>query len=105
MDQKSIDSIISYLKQSLIQHGVCVDSIALYGSALKGNMNQDSDLDLIIISSNFIGLDIFERAKLTMKPEMDTLKKFKIPLDVINLTTEEYNESNIKLYYRPKIVA
>ena len=105
MDQTTIDELISFLKKALIQYGVHVDSIALFGSALTGNMNKDSDIDLIIISSDFINLDLFERAKMTMKPETETLKKFKIPMDIINLSPDEYSNSNLKLFYQTKIVA
>lgn len=105
MDKATIDEVIDFLKQSLIKYGINVDSIALFGSALNGNMDKDSDLDLIIISSDFCNLDVFERAMMTMKPETDTLKKYKIPMDVINLSPEEYNESNLKIFYQTKIVA
>ncbi len=105
MDKATIDEIIAFLKQSLIRYGIHVDSIALFGSALRGNMEKDSDIDIIIISSDFKNLDLFERAKLTMKPETETLKKFRIPMDIINLSPEEYNESNLKIFYKPEIVA
>lgn len=105
MDKATIEEVITFLKQSLIKHGVCVESIALFGSALHGNMDNDSDIDIIIISSDFKDLDLFERAKLTMKPETDTIRKYKVPMDVINLSPEEYNESNLKIFYQTKIVA
>ena len=99
MDKTTIDEVIYHLKQSLLNNGIHVDSIALFGSALNGNMDKDSDIDLIIISSDFENLDSFERAKLTMNPEIDTLKKFKISMDIINLTPTEYMKSNMKLCY------
>jgi uncharacterized protein len=105
MDKATIDEVIDFLKQSLIQYGINVDSIALFGSALTGNMDKDSDIDLIIISSDFINLDLFERAKMTMKPETETLRKFKIPMDIINLSPDEYNDSNLRIFYQTKIVA
>jgi predicted nucleotidyltransferase len=105
MDQKTIDEVIIFLKQALVKYGIHVDSIALFGSALTGNMNKDSDIDLIIISSDFINLDLFERAKMTMKPETETLRKFKIPMDIINLSPDEYSNSNLKLFCQTKIVA
>lgn len=105
MDKATINEVIVFLKQSLIHNGIHVDSIALFGSALTGNMDKDSDIDLIIISSDFINLDLFERAKLTLKPETETLRKFKIPMDIINLSPEEYNESNLRIFYQTKIVA
>lgn len=105
MDQATINEVIDFLKRSLLQYGIHVDSIALFGSALNGNMDKDSDIDLIIISRDFRNLDMFERARMTMKPEMETLRKFKIPMDIINLSPEEYNVSNLKLFYQSKIVA
>lgn len=105
MDKATVGEVIAFLKQSLISYGVHVDSIALFGSALNGNMDEGSDIDIIIISSDFRDLDIFERAKLTMKPETDTLRKYKVPMDIINLSPEEYQESNYRRFYQTKIVA
>lgn len=105
MDKATIDEVIEFLKKSLIQNGIHVDSIALFGSALTGTMDKDSDIDLIIISSDFINLDLFERAKMTMKPETETLRKFKIPMDIINLSPDEFNDSNLRIFYQTKIVA
>jgi uncharacterized protein len=105
MDKATIDEVIIFLKQALIKYGIHVDSIALFGSALTGNMDKDSDIDLIIISSDFRNLDLFERAKMTMKPEIETLRKYKIPMDIINLSPEEYDESNLRIFYHSKIVA
>ena len=105
MDKAAINEILSYLKNSLSQSGIQVDALALFGSALTGNMNKDSDIDIIIISPAFENLDLFERAKITMKPETETLKKFKVPMDIINLTPAEFEESNFKRFYQTKIVA
>lgn len=105
MDKATINELIDFLKQSLIKSGIHVDSIALFGSALTGKMDKDSDIDLIIISSDFINLDLFERAKMTMKPETETIRKFKIPMDILNLSPDEYNDSNLKMYYQTQIVA
>lgn len=105
MDKATIDEVVGFLKQSLSGYGIHVDSIALFGSALNGNMDKDSDIDLVIISSDFQNYDLFERAKMTMRAEMDTIKKFKIPMDIINLSPEEYDESNLRIFYNSKIVA
>jgi len=105
MDKATIDNVIIFLKEALVRSGINVDSIALFGSALKGTWSEDSDIDLIIISQDFHNLNIFERAKLTMLPETETMKKFKIPMDIINLSPEEFEVSNIKLFYETKIVA
>ncbi len=105
MDKATINSAIDFLKSSLINSGINVDSIALFGSAKNGTFTNESDIDLMIISSDFNNLDIFERAKLTMKPETETLRKFKIPMDIINLSPDEFARPEIKFYYNPQIVA
>lgn len=105
MDKATVEEIVAYLKQSLINYGINVDSIALFGSALKETMDKDSDIDLIIISSDFKDLDLFERSRLTMKPETETMRKYRVPMDIINLSPEEYNESNLRWFYETKIVA
>ena len=105
MDQATINEIIQFLKELLIKNGLSVDSIALFGSALTGEMHEDSDIDLIIISADFRNKDIFERSQMTMIPEIATLKKFKISMDVINLSPEEYDDSKIKMYFKSKTVA
>jgi predicted nucleotidyltransferase len=105
MDKATINEIIQFLKDLLIKNGLNVDSIALFGSALTGELHEGSDIDLIIISADFRNKDIFERSQMTMNPEVATLKRFKISMDVINLSPEEYDDSKIKMYYHSKIVA
>ena len=105
MDQTTINQIINHLKESLINSGIKVDAIALFGSAVTGEMHDDSDLDLIVVSVDFEDKDIFERAKLTMLPEIMTFRKFKVPMDILNMSPEEYSQMNQKLMFQTKIVA
>ena len=105
MDKAAVNSIISFFKESVIANGVSVDGIALFGSALAGNMRDDSDLDVIVISKSFEGKDIFERAKMTAKPEIEAIRKFKIPLDVLTMSPKEYENSQQARFYKSQIVA
>ena len=92
MDQATVNKIIASLKAKLDSTGLVVDSIAVFGSALHGEMTAGSDLDLIIISRDFEGKDIFERALMTMQAESALMKEFVIPMDILNLTPQEYKE-------------
>jgi len=105
MDKATINEVVNFLKESLIQSGISVHSIALFGSALSGKMDEESDIDLIIISEDFRDKDIFERSELTMAPEIRTFKKYKVPIDILNMSPEEYSELNMKKIYLSKIVA
>ena len=77
----------------------------LYGSYARGNQNPDSDIDLIIISPDFEGKNIQARGKMTMISEIKTLRKFMVPMDVINLTPEEYKALVRRNMFPSKVVA
>ena len=105
MDKATINSIVSFFKESVIASGIKVDGIAVFGSALTGNTREDSDIDIIVISQSFEGKDIFERAKMTAKPEIEAIRKFKVPLDVLTMSPKEYENSQQARFYKSQIVA
>ena len=105
MDQAAINTIIRFLESCLKEGGLHDVSIAVFGSALTNTMGPDSDLDLIIISSDFAGKTIQGRGKMTMASEIKTLRKFMIPMDVLNLTPEEYNSMVKRNMFPSKVVA
>ena len=93
MDKKSVKAIIDYLKEEFHHKGVEVRGIALFGSQLTGSSNSDSDIDLIIVSDTFQNKNIFERSDITMDVEIKALRKFHIPMDILKMTDEEFNQS------------
>lgn len=105
MDKKAIGEIVEHLKKSYLNAGIQIDGIALFGSAFSDKMNEDSDLDLIVVSPAFRNLDLFERAKISMKAETKTMKKFNIPMDIINLSPEEYAETDLTIYHQNQIIS
>lgn len=54
-----------------------------------------SDIDIAVISDDFAGKDIFDRALMTKDAEIQTVKKFRVALDVITLTTEEFLDQKV----------
>ena len=49
MAKADINEIKKYLEQCLLENGVTVNNIALFGSHLKGRPQADSDIDFIIV--------------------------------------------------------
>ena|ERR1017187_8299847 len=90
MDKAAIKEVVDFLKSSLESNGLTVKFIAIFGSGMRGEMRKDSDLDLIIVSDDFTGKNILETAKMTMKAEIATQRKFGIPMDILNMSPEEY---------------
>ncbi len=90
MVKSKIKKIVKYLSDRLAERGVEVSDIILFGSRARGDAKKDSDIDLIIISKSFRGKDIFKRAEMVGFAEMETIKKFAVPFDIIMKTPEEY---------------
>ena len=105
MDQATVNTIIWFLESCLKEEGLQNISIAVFGSALIDTMNPDSDIDLIIISPDFEGKNIQARGKMTMISEIKTLRKFMVPMDVINLTPEEYKALVRRNMFPSQVVA
>jgi predicted nucleotidyltransferase len=104
MAENTITEIIKFLKTLLNESGISVEKIAVFGSYKKGNYTDQSDLDLIIISKDFNGKDIFERSGMTMDAEIKTLRKFMIPLDILKMTHEEYDDSIASKRFETELV-
>jgi uncharacterized protein len=90
MDKKAIKTIINFLKAELELKGIKLNGVALFGSQMNGTATIDSDIDLILISNSFKNKDLMERSDLTMDAEIKTIRRFKIPLDILKMTSAEY---------------
>lgn len=74
------------------ENGLKVQKIILFGSHVHGAATSDSDIDVVIVSDNFRKKSIFTRARLTKEAEIQTIRKFMIPLDIITMTPEEMED-------------
>lgn len=90
MVKGKVKKIISFLEGSLRKNRLHVSKIVLFGSQAAGKASAESDIDLVIVSEDFRGRDIFERVRLIKEAEIMTIKKFMVPLDIITLTPEEF---------------
>ena len=94
MSKNNIEKVIKFLEQSLKENGLNISKIILFGSQATGIID-NGDFDILIISDDFKNKDIFERARLTKDAEIKTIRKFMVPLDIVTLTSEEFeNETS-----------
>ena len=91
MAKVRIAQIKKYLTQSVVNSGLAEARVILFGSHVRGNATEESDVDVAIISPSFRGKDIFERALMTKDIEIGAIQKFNLPFDVLTLTPEEYD--------------
>lgn len=95
MDKNPVIKAIKFFEKCLIEKGIKLSKIILFGSHANGNANNESDIDIIIVSNDFDGKDIFKRAILTKEAEILNIKNFLIPLDIITLSSIEYENETI----------
>lgn len=91
VDEKVLDAV-NFFGAVVRQNRIPIRDIVLFGSSALGPASPNSDIDIAIISNDFSGKDIFERALLTKDAEIQTVRKFKVALDVLTLTPEEYRD-------------
>jgi predicted nucleotidyltransferase len=100
MVKKKVRTIIDYFTERLRERKVNISKIILFGSHATGHSHLDSDIDIVVVSSDFRNKNIFKRIEIIKEAEIKTIKKYKIPLDVIVLTPEEYeNKQSIIAEY------
>lgn len=83
--------IIGEFRQSLIAGGLHPTRLILFGSQVTGTTHEDSDIDLILISSDFAGQELWDRIQRTVPALMGV----RTPMDVIPMTPEEWEEGGM----------
>lgn len=69
---------------------VQVEKVILFGSYAKGTAKKDSDLDFVIISSDFRKIDPWKRIEILAEAR----KNYEFPMDYFGLTPEEYEDAS-----------
>jgi predicted nucleotidyltransferase len=90
------DKIVKYFTEKLLKSEMDIHKVILFGSHYKGNPDKDSDIDLAVISDDFKKKSIWERGPMIMDIEHAVINKFDIPVDLIKLTVDEFeNETRM----------
>lgn len=89
MAKRTIKEVINFLAKCLRGKGLNISKIIVFGSYAYGKTTEESDIDIVIVSDDFEGKNIFERAKLTKEAEIMTIKRYLVPLDILTMTPKE----------------
>jgi len=103
LNKTTVMNVIKDLHEALKKYGIRDNHIALFGSFLTGNTHEDSDMDVIVISSLFEGKNLFERVDMTAKANIDVQRKYVVPMDILLKTPKEYDYSK-KAYFNSEII-
>lgn len=94
MPRKRIKEIVMFFNKVLKTNGFSDFKTILFGSQTTGHASPESDVDIVVVSKKFEKKDIFQRGRMIKKAEMDTIKKYMIPMDVMTLTPQEFDNQN-----------
>jgi predicted nucleotidyltransferase len=93
---KRKDELKTRIKKEVLhllkEKGLQISKIVLFGSYAKEIENNESDVDLIIVSKDFRNKTIFERIDLTSGINKSLVKTFQKPFDLMFYSDQEWEE-------------
>lgn len=86
MGQDTVLTIVKKFKNALESVNIQVEQMILYGSHVEGTAREDSDIDLVIISSSFADKSYWERINILS----DAIYQVFAPIEVSAFTPDEW---------------
>jgi predicted nucleotidyltransferase len=93
MDRKQIEKIIKIYLNDLTKK-IKVEKAVLFGSAARGKISQNSDIDLLILSPSFTNLPDDQRFDILYTARKNEATQ-SVPMDIFGLTPEEYSQAGV----------
>jgi len=87
---KTILSQLRKFKKALEQKGITVEKMILYGSHASDKADKHSDIDIIVISQYFKGMNILQRGETFGKILADI--RMVAPIEPLGFTENEFNK-------------
>ena len=86
MDKKSVLEIISAFRKAIESEGIKTDKLILFGSYATGEYREDSDIDIVVISRDFVNKDYWERIDILS----NAIYRIFEPIEATAFTPEEW---------------
>ena len=86
MDKVAVLSAVRRLAAAMASHGIRADRMVLFGSWVAGTATRDSDIDLVVISSDFEGKSRWERIEALAAAHAEVFE----PFDLVAMTPAEW---------------
>lgn len=90
MDKGAVIKIIDRFRQKIETRGVTAQKIILYGSHASGTSSAVSDIDVVVISDDFVGKSYWERIDILT----DVIYEMSTPLEAVAMTSEEWERGD-----------
>lgn len=83
-------NIEQVLHELCAERSIPVESVRFFGSYASGTEQDESDVDILLVSPAFEGKDIFQRAGMTKGIHRVLVKRFKVPFDIVFCSVSEW---------------
>lgn len=93
MVKKEIITAKEVLLELLKDRSINVKKIVVFGSYIRNKHREDSDMDIIVVSTNFRNKDIFEKVKMTRGIHRELVRRVKKPFDIMYYSDKEWGNS------------
>ncbi|MGV8073282.1 MAG: nucleotidyltransferase domain-containing protein [Syntrophobacteraceae bacterium] len=90
MDKNAAIEIVARFRQAIETRGIRPLKIILYGSYATGTNREGSDIDIVVISDDFIGRSYWERIDILA----DAVYEIFAPVEVTALTHDEWEDGD-----------
>jgi len=87
MDKETVLNIVNQFRDNITKKGIKIDRIFLYGSYANDTQRKDSDIDIVVVSDSFKGMDYWHRINILA----DTISDIFQPIEAVGMTNEEWN--------------
>jgi predicted nucleotidyltransferase len=78
------------LHELCAERAIPVESVRFFGSYALGTEQDESDVDILLVSPAFEEKDIFQRAGMTKGIHRALVKRFKVPFDIVFCSVSEW---------------
>ena len=90
MDKTAVIETVNRFNKVIESYGIKLQKIILYGSYASGSNQKGSDIDIIVISEDFIGKNYWERIDILT----DAIYEIFAPIEAVALTPDEWEQKD-----------
>ena len=92
MAKKEFIEAREIIQELFQEREINLHKIIIFGSQAKNKGNQDSDIDIIVVSKDFRNKDIFEKVEVTSGIHRELVNRLKKPVDIMYYSDKEWDK-------------
>ena len=93
MDKRAALKAVAEFRKAIEKQGIKVNRLVLFGSFATGKHHKYSDIDLVVISRDFKGMDFWARVQILGRAVSEVLQ----PIEATALTPEEWDREDSRI--------